>query len=121
MLLDTIKLNREIRPTSSGVNIFYPYKGTKLGDYCFETGLVDDESIRLFTSERRKTVLNYDETWKNKLSLYQKNWEVYVYTIWSIRGIKPYVRRIPILGRVIRKVYRVVYPVVHRMLPLGGS
>ncbi|MFA6609422.1 MAG: radical SAM protein, partial [Candidatus Omnitrophota bacterium] len=34
MLWDTIKLNRKIAPTSSGVNVFYPYRGTKLGDYC---------------------------------------------------------------------------------------
>ena len=29
---DTINLNRRIDPTSSGVNIFYPYRGTVLGD-----------------------------------------------------------------------------------------
>ncbi len=40
MIMDTIKLNRRLRPTISGVNIFYPYKGTVLGDKCFKERVV---------------------------------------------------------------------------------
>ena len=43
MLLDTVKLNREINPTTSNVNIFYPYKGTPLGDQAFKDGIVNIE------------------------------------------------------------------------------
>ena len=32
MLMDTVRLNRELKPTNTVVNIFYPYKGTPLGD-----------------------------------------------------------------------------------------
>jgi len=106
MLMDTIKLNREIQPTSSGVNIFYPYKGTVLGDYCFEHGLVSDESISLFTDERRSTVLNYDNDWKKKLAYYEKDWSSFVYPVWTIKGIETRIRKIPVVRDIVRGVYR---------------
>ena len=79
MLKDTIKLNRRVRPTTSGVNIFYPYKGTKLGDSCFKKGLVDQDLYNTFSNERRETVLNYSEPHKKRLAYYRKNWERLVY------------------------------------------
>jgi len=108
MLLDTIKLNREIKPTSSGVNIFYPYKGTKLGDQCFESGLVTDDMVRSFNNERRETVLGYDEAWRKKLSYYHKNWERLVYPVWSVNHIKSTIRSIPFFGDFARMVYRAI-------------
>ena len=94
MIWDTIKLNRKVKPTSSGVNIFYPYKGTKLGDYCFEKGLVGVSSYNSFSNERRETVLNYSEQYKNKLSYYRKNWEIFVYPFSFKRRLMKLVRRI---------------------------
>ena len=79
MIWDTIKLNRRIKPSSSGVNIFYPYKGTKLGDACFEKGLVDEELYYSFSKERRETVLNYPEEFKERLVYYHQNWHKLVY------------------------------------------
>jgi anaerobic magnesium-protoporphyrin IX monomethyl ester cyclase len=79
MIWDTIKLNRRIKPTVSGVNIFYPYKGTKLGDYCFEKGLVDEALYYSFSKERRETVLNYPEEYKKMLTYYHQNWQYLVY------------------------------------------
>lgn len=79
MIRETIEFNRKIRPTNSGINIFYPYKGTKLGDYCFEKGLVDNDLYLSFSNERRQTVLKYNEEYKYKLSNYRENWEELVY------------------------------------------
>ncbi|MCK5013455.1 MAG: B12-binding domain-containing radical SAM protein [Candidatus Omnitrophica bacterium] len=79
MIKDTIKLNREIRPTYSGINIFYPYKGTELGDYCFEQNLVNRELYDSFSSERRDTVLNYPVEQREMLVHYRENWEKLVY------------------------------------------
>jgi len=109
MLLDTIKLNREIKPGASGVNIFYPYKGTKLGDYCFDSNLVDDNSILSFNNERRETILNYDDKWKEKLSYYYLNWGIYIYPIWSIKGIQVRILKFPRLGKVVMKIYHVFF------------
>jgi radical SAM superfamily enzyme YgiQ (UPF0313 family) len=79
MLWDTINLNRRIKPANSGVNIFYPYKGTALGDKCFEEGLVDLERFENFSNERRESVLKYDEEWQKKLVWYHANWERLIY------------------------------------------
>ncbi len=79
MIWDTIRLNRQVKPTISGVNIFYPYRGTKLGDHCFEQNLVDEEKYRSFSNERRESVLKFPEEYGAKLSHYQQNWEALVY------------------------------------------
>ena len=78
-ILDTVKLNRKLRPTASGVNIFYPYRGTELGDKCFKEGLVDKERYLSFSNERRETVLRYSEEHKKMLSYYYDNWTILVY------------------------------------------
>jgi hypothetical protein len=44
--------------TSSGVNVFYPYKGTPLGDYCFDNDLVDLDKFNNFSNERRESSLD---------------------------------------------------------------
>lgn len=75
MIWDTIKLNRHVKPTSSRANIFYPYKGTTLGDSCFTLGLVEETAYGNFFNERRESVLNYPEEHKKKLIYYHKNWE----------------------------------------------
>lgn len=75
MIWDTIHLNRRLRATSSGVNIFYPYKGTQLGDHCFSEGLVNEDLYYSFSSERRSSVLNYPDDFKEKLVYYSRNWE----------------------------------------------
>ncbi|MFH1846310.1 MAG: radical SAM protein [Candidatus Omnitrophota bacterium] len=93
MLWDTIKMNRTIHPTTSGVNIFYPYKGTKLGDSCFDQGLVNEELYNNFSRERRATVLNYSEAWRKKLAYYRDNWEALVYPFDFKRAVKRSLRK----------------------------
>ena len=78
MIWDTIRLNRKIKPTDSAVNIFYPYKGTVLGDYCFSNDLVDEKLYNNFSNERRDSVLKYSREYKDKLQHYHKNWNVLV-------------------------------------------
>lgn len=108
MIWDTIRLNRRVRPTSSGVNIFYPYRGTKLGNYCFEKGLVDELSYNNFSNERRTTVLNYPEQYKNKLSYYRENWEIFVYPFSFKRHLRRLVRR-TFFYKYLRLLKQIVY------------
>jgi len=75
---NTIKLNRRIKPTVSAVNIFYPYKGTVLGDQCFNDGMVDEEKFRRFSNERRDTVLKFPASHRKTLMRYQKYWPLLV-------------------------------------------
>lgn len=79
MLWDTISLNQKIKPTNSGINIFYPYKGTVLGNECFEKNMVNLDMYNDFSNERRESVMNYNQEWKDKLVYYKDNWEKLVY------------------------------------------
>lgn len=79
MIWDTINLNRLVKPTTSGVNIFYPYKGTLLGDFCFSENLVNMDLYNSFSNERLETVLKFPEDHKNKLKNFHTNWTVFVY------------------------------------------
>lgn len=78
MIWETINLNRTLKPTSSGVNIFYPYKGTVLGDQCFRDDLVDLAKYNDSLRERRESVIKYPEEYHKKLRYYYDNWDVLV-------------------------------------------
>ena len=65
------------------MNIFYPYRGTRLGDHCFDSGLVDLERYRSFSNERRESVLNFPDDYRRKLTHYHRHWESLVYP-WSL-------------------------------------
>ena len=79
MIQDTVDLNIEIKPTSTCANIFYPYRGTELGDYCFNEGLVDESIYSSFSMERRGSVLNFPAEFKDKLIDYHENWYAYTH------------------------------------------
>jgi anaerobic magnesium-protoporphyrin IX monomethyl ester cyclase len=44
-IFDTINLVRKCKPKSLGVNVYVPYFGTKLRDYCIEKGYIDKDYI----------------------------------------------------------------------------
>ena len=106
MIWETIKLNRKIKPTSSGVNIFYPYKGTVLGDYCFSSDLVDEKLYNSFSNERRDSVLKYPIEYKDKLQHYHKNWNVLVYPYNIKKRIYAILREHKIIYNQLRKIKR---------------
>jgi len=113
MLMDTVKLNREINPTNCGVNIFYPYKGTPLGDKSFKEGLVNIEKYNDFTNERRESVMNYPEEWLQTLKYYRANWENIIYPFTYRRAassayiaFKRMVKSTPFFGPIILKHYQ---------------
>ena len=99
MIWDTIKLNRKLKPDSSGANIFYPYKGTKLGDKCFEQGMVNLEKFDASSSERRESVLNYPDKYKRRLERYQKYWDFYVYPYSIKKVLMLFLRQIKFLKK----------------------
>lgn len=106
---DTINLNRKIHPTSSGVNIFYPYKGTMLGDESFKKGLVNEEQYRQFSQERRESVLNYPDDYKKKLTTFYKDWPVLVYP-WDMKiRAKWILMKSPFLWESLRSMKRSLY------------
>lgn len=79
MIWDTIRLNREIKPTNSCVNIFFPYRGTVLGDYCVTNNLIDAEKYDLPVFERRESILRFSKIHLEKINYYYQNWQNLVY------------------------------------------
>lgn len=106
MILDTIKLNRKIKPTASGVNIFYPYKGTPLGDECFDKGIVDEKMYNTFTNERRETVLLFPDEYKTKLKYYHSNWERLIFPYNIRKQAIHLLNKKPKLYELLRNIYR---------------
>lgn len=105
MLWDTILLNRKIRPTSSAINIFYPYKGTVLGDYCFDNGLVDEKMYSSFSLERRDTVLRFPVKYRKKIIMYARLWEYLVFPFDIVRHLEKILKRTS-LWRALRNIKR---------------
>ena len=90
MIWDTIKFNRILKPEVTAVNIFYPYKGTELGDKCFTDNFVDLEKLENFSNERRESVLKFPSDHQKKLEYYYNNWERLVFPYsFSRRIFKP--------------------------------
>ena len=113
MLEETVALNKEIMPDSTGVNIFFPYKGTPLGDKCFTDGFVNLEKYNDFSNERRESVLNFDYETLERLKWYKLHWNEAVYPrTFSRLAFKGYhefkqqVKKIPIFGPIIQRTYQ---------------
>lgn len=78
-ILDTIKLNSRFRPDSSGIFIFYPYKGTTLYDICKrENYLTERDNIDYYTDSilslpalSRKQIIMFRCYFKLFLRLYE--------------------------------------------------
>ncbi len=87
MIKRTIKLNRKLKVTTSGVNIFYPYKGTPLGEQCFEDGLVDLHKFDNFSNERRESVLKFSKEHEEMIMRYYDNWSLLVHPFHTYQGM----------------------------------
>jgi radical SAM superfamily enzyme YgiQ (UPF0313 family) len=119
MIRDTIRLNRRIRPDSSGVNIFYPYRGTELGDHCFTHGLVDEVLYAGFSSERRDSVLNFPPEFKTRLRFYHAYWEPLVFAWRPIRLARLMLpkfmhNKFPTVWKRVKKLRRAIHSVIAR-------
>jgi len=88
MIKMTVELNKKLRVTSSGVNVFYPYKGTPIGDHCFENDLVDLDKFNNFSNERRESTLNFPEEHHDMIMKYYNNWSLLVHPIYTYQGFK---------------------------------
>ena len=67
--LDTVRLNREIKPDVVSISVFYPYPGTELYDYCIEKGYFNpDEPLPKGYISRRSSLLNLPDFSKNDIA-----------------------------------------------------
>jgi len=77
-IFDTIDLVRKCKPKSLGVNVYVPYYGTKLRDYCIEKGYLDKDYIHDGRSPPLKLVLNMPQITKNEIDGFVRTFPLYV-------------------------------------------
>ena len=68
-ILETVKLNAEIKPDLSVVSIFYPYKGTQLYNLCLEKGYLREEDTEIPKNYYSCSVLTLPTIRKEQVSL----------------------------------------------------
>lgn len=88
MIMDTVNLLGQLKVTSPGVNIFYPYKGTRLRGICEEYGLIPSGN-KYAAIERRESILESPHITKEKINFYFENFEG---LIRKAEGIGPNIR-----------------------------
>lgn len=71
MILDTIRINKRLKPDIHNVCIFYPFPGTRLGDICEREGWISDEAQGL-ESYYYDTVLRMPQLDRYTILVYQK-------------------------------------------------
>ena len=71
-----------MRPAIAGVNIFSPYEGTELGDYCRKNNLVHKASSQTFF-DRRQSRLILPTISNAKLQKLYDSFEYMVYKDWD--------------------------------------
>lgn len=86
MILDTIKMNRRLRPHGHNVCIFYPFPGTRLGDLCEEKGWIAKEATGL-ESYYYDSVLRMPQLDRFTVLSYQKFFPLYLRLPWF--AVKP--------------------------------
>lgn len=77
MIVDTIKINKKIKPDIHNVCIFYPFPGTRLGDLCEERGWIEKKDLNL-DSYYYDTVLKMPQLDRITILTYQKFFPVYL-------------------------------------------
>ena len=66
--LDTVSLNREIKPDVVSTAVFYPYPGTELYNYCIKKGYFNpDEPLPKRYISRRSSLLNLPDFSRNDI------------------------------------------------------
>jgi radical SAM superfamily enzyme YgiQ (UPF0313 family) len=71
-VMETINFNKKMNPSLVGVNIYSPYEGTELGDYCRKNGLIRKINLHSFL-DRRESRLKLNTIGRSELAgLYDK-------------------------------------------------
>ena len=77
-IMETINFNKRMQPTMAGTNVYSPYEGTELGDYCRKHGLISKRNARSFF-DRRQSRLILPTISPAKLKKLYENFQYLVY------------------------------------------
>jgi anaerobic magnesium-protoporphyrin IX monomethyl ester cyclase len=77
-ILETIALNRKIKPTSATVTFFHPYRGAPLRELCVERGYIDSEQGKHEDVYRSDSQLNMPQITKGELKGLMSSFQLYM-------------------------------------------
>jgi anaerobic magnesium-protoporphyrin IX monomethyl ester cyclase len=76
-IFDTIDLVRKCKPKSLGVNVYVPYWGTKLREYCVENGYLDKDYVHDGRLPPLKLVLEMPQITRNEIDGFVRTFPLY--------------------------------------------
>ena len=68
MILETIKLNRQVRPDFADFGCFFPFRGTLLGDLTVEDGAADPEEIARSRSSHAESIMHMPQIYTDEIN-----------------------------------------------------
>lgn len=103
---ETIKLNAKLKPNIMQISVFYPFKGTELGDLCYQKGWVIEERKEEIDTYFEKSILNYPQLSAEEIDYYYRNF----YTFYCKYNYRIRMRRM--LAETLKKLhlYRMIHP-----------
>lgn len=107
---DTVRINQQIVPDVAQISIFYPFRGTRLGDLCYEKGYVGKKSQFTYFS---RSILDLPSFPRRKIesSALFFNYEIYKKSdlTMSLRELfRNYLRHFPFIFNLLRTCKRIV-------------
>lgn len=110
-MLETLKLNIEIRPQISLATIFTPYPGLELTDYALRNGYLSEEALNNLPDYFSETVLNYPPIIKARVSRLSKLFPIIVDFPFLFRNkaIFDLVLKFPIPKSILSFLYEIHY------------
>jgi anaerobic magnesium-protoporphyrin IX monomethyl ester cyclase len=73
----TIVLNSQIKPDAIQVSVFYPFRGTKLGELCYENDWVVLDKKNKIDTYYEKSILNYPQLTTSQINYYYNCYFIY--------------------------------------------
>lgn len=106
----TIALNRKIQVDFADASIFQPYPGTQITQYCIDKGYLD-KNINAYESQFSKSILKYDEKFKNEIYITHKLFSILIDHPGFEKLIPLCFRlgKFPLMQRVFNLIYRFYY------------
>jgi anaerobic magnesium-protoporphyrin IX monomethyl ester cyclase len=77
-ILETVKMNAKMRPYIIRVSILYPYRGTKIYDYCLQKNMIDKEKEDKYSTYFEGSILKMDSISQVEILKFKKMFKWYV-------------------------------------------
>ncbi len=90
MIMDTIRLNKELKPDHHNVCIFYPFPGTPMGDLCEQKGWIQEQKAGLH-SYYYDSILKMPQLDRISILTYQKFFPLFLI---SPESFKPFLDKV---------------------------